>query len=86
MHGLSLIESFAVFQTHSKKPRAQRTQGLNNGALIERATKNPAGWLGFLRYKCLIMFGPATRRAALRYSPGETPKKQNPDQMAGVSK
>ena len=55
MHGLSLIESFAVFQTHSKKPRAQRTQGLNNGALIERATKNPAGWLGSLRYKCLTM-------------------------------
>ncbi|MCD6438365.1 MAG: hypothetical protein J7L56_08910 [Halomonas sp.] len=30
--------------------------------------------------KCLTMI-----RAALRYSPGETPKKQNPDQMAGVS-
>ena len=24
-------------------------------ALIERATKNPAVWLGFLRYKCLTM-------------------------------
>ena len=39
-----------------KKPRAGGARGLeNDGALIERATKNPADGLGFLQYKCLTM-------------------------------
>ena len=52
-------------------------------------TKNPAGWLGFLRYRCLMtrsaLRGAAFRRSALRYASWGDPQKQSPDQLAGAS-